>query len=91
MLVLSVILKVRDENILKTSLGGEYLTDNYFLKIKDLGKIQLLTSNQKQNYTSSQKEICSEENKKRRSTGLEWTQGEEFLKSSLFTGISTFL
>ena len=34
---LLVILKVRDENILKTRAGGEYLVDNYFKKVQDLG------------------------------------------------------
>ena len=33
-----MILKVRDENILKTGLGGEYLVNNYFMRVKDIGK-----------------------------------------------------
>ena len=36
--MISVILKVRDENILKTGLGGDYLMNNYFMRIKDIGK-----------------------------------------------------
>ena len=37
-LLISVILKVRDENILKTGLGGDYLVNNYFMRVKDIGK-----------------------------------------------------
>ena len=37
-LLISVILKVRDENILKTGLGGDYLVNNYFTKVKDIGR-----------------------------------------------------
>lgn len=36
--MISVILKVRDENILKTGLGGDYLVSNYFMRVKDIGK-----------------------------------------------------
>ena len=38
LLLISVILKVRDENILKTGLGGDYLVNNYFMRVKDIGK-----------------------------------------------------
>ena len=28
---------MRDENILKTGLGGDYLVKNYFMRVKDIG------------------------------------------------------
>ena len=43
-----VILQVRDENILKTGEGGDYLVNNYFTRVQDILKKRRLLKKERE-------------------------------------------